>query len=170
MGKRLIILLSPVGLPSTNPFIHDFISLYGTYYCRRDRRMYRRSLAIVTRLSHLMYDPRHKSFCTILFRNGFSPSIFHLLLSHFTRIRRRSFGTIRCAYFYSDNFFSTLINFRIFYFFILITYVLPVRYPTGSLFSLHRSDSPVLFLSHMSLPPSTVRSTAGSIAVCAAIL
>ena len=96
MGKRLIILPSPVGLLSTNPFTHVFASLYGTYYCRRIRRMYRRSLAIVIRLSHLMYDPKHKLFCPILFRNVISPSIFHLLLSYLTRMWRRSFGTIRC--------------------------------------------------------------------------
>eukprot|EP00978_Attheya_sp_CCMP212_P002457 scaffold5015_cov51-Attheya_sp.AAC.6 len=42
--------------------------------------------------------------------------------------------------------------------------ILAVRYPTSSLFSLHRSDSPVLFLSHMNSTPPTVRTSAGAIA------
>jgi hypothetical protein len=47
---------------------------------------------------------------------------------------------------------------------------LAVWYPTGSLFSLHRSDSPVLFLSQVSYIPPTVRTSAGAIAVSTIVL
>ena len=116
---RLLILPSSVGLPSTIPFAHVLYSPYGTYICRSDRCMCRRSLAIVSLAYHHLLDKRLKYYFTVWLKNGISPSISHLLLSPFTRICRQTFVTIRCMYYCSSSIFLMLINFIYLYLFLL---------------------------------------------------
>ena len=52
MAKTQIIDLSLPGLPITNAYAYVLLTCAGTYYHRRDRRIYNRSLALVIIANH----------------------------------------------------------------------------------------------------------------------
>jgi hypothetical protein len=56
MAKTQIIDLSLPGLPITNAYAYVLLTCAGTYYHRRDCRIYNRSLAIVIIADHHFLD------------------------------------------------------------------------------------------------------------------